>query len=481
MNTTDVDAVDLYLEQVGRLPMLNRAEEIAAASRVTSARTRFRQELLGTDAALRAMVELLHDSLDGPTRLDSVVDVALGNVAEKRTIRKRLRLNLDTLDQMLHRNEHDFDTVMNPHVSSLVRRQAWRRIATRRRKAVRLIEETAPRGSRIQKIFVRLEELGRRMDELEAELRDLTDRPGAEATAAERRAELAKLMGTTLESPSSLRRRLARIRAWRQRHADARQALANGNLRLVVSIAKRYRNQGMSFPDLIQEGNAGLLWAADKFDHNRGYKFATYATWWIRQSITRAIADQSRAIRLPAHMVDRVQRIHKANETLIHRHHRDPRVEETADKVGLSVDKARTAMRMCRQPRSLNEPVDDNERTGLGDTIVDHRPDAYREEAYQRVLQSGISDVLGSLTERERELIRMRFGLADGQVHTLNSVGHEFQVTRERARQIEASAMQKLRQPSCFKRLAGLLDPLSAVIAHATPRQPAPALATRIA
>jgi len=481
MNTTDADAVDVYLEQVGRLPMLNRAEEIAAARRVIVARTRFRRELLGTDVVLRTMVELFESSLDGRTRLDGVVDVALGNVAEKRSIRKRLVVNLETLDHMLHRNQNDFDTVISSRASSRLRRQAWRRIAARRRKAVCLIEETAPRGARLDKMLVRLEQFSRRMNALEAELRVLANRRGAEAVAAQRRAELAKLMETTLESASSLRHRLARIRSARQRHIDARQALANGNLRLVVSIAKRYRNQGMSFSDLIQEGNSGLLWAADKFDPARGYKFATYATWWIRQSITRAIADQSRAIRLPAHMVDRVHRIHKANEALVHRHHRDARIEETADKVGLSVDKARTAMRMSRQVRSLNEPADDNERTGLGDTIVDHRPDAHRQEAYHRVLQSGISDALRGLTERERQLISMRFGLADGQAHTLNSVGREFQVTRERARQIEASAMRKLQQPSCFKRLAGLLDPLSAVVAHATSRQPAPVLATRIA
>jgi len=408
-----------------------------------------------------------------------VADVALGNVAQKRRIRGRLLPNLETLDQLLHRNQHDFDTVVDRRVAVAARRRAWRRIVDRRVKAVCLIEETAARTSRLHKLFHKLQAISRRMDALETQLRAPAARSGNEETIAQRRAELARLMAMTLESPATLRHRVARIKRWRRRYAAARQELAAGNLRLVVSIAKRYRNHGLSFPDLIQEGNSGLLWAADKFDHTRGYKFATYATWWIRQAITRAIADQSRMIRLPAHMVDRVHRIHRATESLAHRHHRDPLTEETAAAVGLPVDKTRLALKMSRATRSLQESADDESRRRLGDLLVDHRQHARQHEVYHQALQSGISEVLGGLTDRERELIRMRYGLVDGCPRTLKSVGQEFRVTRERARQIEASAMRKLQQPSSFKRLLRAIDLLTPAVATTVAPQPVAAVVAR--
>jgi len=481
MDPTDCEAVDMYLAQVGKLPLLGRDEEIAAARRVAAARVQFRRHLLANDYVLRAMLGLLQGALEGKTRLDGVVDVALGNVAQKRRIRKRLLPNLQTLDQLLRRNRHDFDTAVGRHGAADQRRRAWRRIVARRNKAVRLIEETGPRTPRLQQIFRQLQAISRRMDALEAALRTPARPSGDEDARRQQRLDLARLMELTSESPSTLRHRIARIKRWRRRHAAARQVLAAGNLRLVVSIAKRYRGHGLSFPDLIQEGNSGLLWAADKFDHARGYKFATYATWWIRQSITRAIADQSRTIRLPAHMVDRVHRIRQAAEDLTHRHHRDPLAEETAAAVGLSVDKTQLALSMCRAPRSLQEPIDGHAQRQLSETLVDHRPQDRQREMYQQALQSGISEVLYSLTDRERELIRMRYGLADGCAHTLRSVGQQFQVTRERARQIEASALRKLQQPSCVKRLARLLDPLSPTSAISPPPAALPAITPKSA
>lgn len=481
MNTPLSD-VNIYLEQMGHLPMLSRTEEITAARRVASARGRFRRELLGTDFVLQAMVQRFQDALDGRTRLDGVADVALGNVAQKRLIRRRLAPNLETLDHLLHRNEHDFDAVVDQRISSRRRHNAWRQIVRRRRKAVCLIEETAPRTARLREILEQLQQISRRMDALENELKSIdAGRSGTETDLAAQREELNHLMQMTLESPSSLRRRLARIARWEHRYALARQTLATGNLRLVVSIAKRYRGHGLNLSDLIQEGNSGLMWAADKFDHTRGYKFATYATWWIRQSITRAIADQSRTIRLPAHMVERVSRIRQATEDLTHRHARDPRAEETAQSVGLSVEKTRVAMAMASQTRSLHESGHDRDRIELEQSIVDHRQAGRERETHHRAVESSLSDVLGSLTERERELIRLRYGLDDGCPHTLKSVGRRFQVTRERARQIEANAMRKLQQPSCFKRLVRLLDPLaSASILHSSPQTPQ-AVVVRIA
>ena len=460
MDEHDTDAVEIYLRQMGDIPLLSRKEEIRAAKRVEAARTRLRRHMLGSDHVLEAVASLFQEVLDGHTRLDGAIEVALGNVAKKRRIRKRLLVNLETLRHLLAENRQDFVAVVERSPSTS-RCQAWRRIVTRRAKAVKLIEEVSPRMSWLKAMVERATEISERMTQLDEELRSLGNQPDHDGLIAQRREELRRLMGLTLESPSTLRRRLARADRWREKHAAACRVLVAGNLRLVVSIAKRYRKHGMSFLDLIQEGNTGLMLAADKFDHTRGFKFSTYATWWIRQAITRAIADQSRTIRLPAHMVDRMSRVRKATESLLQQHGREPRLEETAAAVGLPVEKTRVALRMGSQPRSLDEPVDDRQRTQLSDSLEDYRERDPWGEAHHRLLQSRITAALDDLPHREREIIRMRFGLTDGSEHSLKSVGETFRVTRERARQIEANAMRKLQESTCSSRLSDLLDPMT--------------------
>ena len=455
----DSDAVEIYLQQMGKTPLLSRSEEIEAAKHVKSARTRFRRETLGSDHVLQAVASLFEEVIEGQTRLDGAIEVALGNVAKKRRIRKQLVANLATLRHLLDRNRLDFDVVIDETTAPAQRRRAWRKIVSRRAKAVQLIEEVSPRMPHLEAMLQRVRQLSERMDQLERELREFEARPDSQSLIAQRREELGRLMRLTLESPGTLRRRLARVDRWREKHTAARRVLVAGNLRLVVSIAKRYRKHGMSFLDLIQEGNTGLMWAADKFDHERGFKFATYATWWIRQAITRSIADQSRTIRLPAHMIDRMSKIRQITERLLQEHGREPRPEETAAAAGLPVEKTNVALRMGSQPRSLDEPVDDRERTHLGESLEDYREHDPWGEAHHHQLQSRITAVLDGLPHREREIIRMRFGLADGSMHSLKSVGETFRVTRERARQIEANAMRKLREPACSERLSELLDP----------------------
>ena len=451
------DPVRMYLTQMGEIPLLTRQREVLLAKQIERMRRKFRTKLLECDYVLRNATQTLHQIATGNIPFDRNIQVSDGEF-EKRQIQARFRCNLMTLDSIIRQNQRDYRVATSRRRSKQQREQAWHNLAVRRRHGVRLVEELGLRTQRIEGMIETLEKFSARVDELQ---NWITEHKAAGRPVHERAhwaEEFRNILCTTQETPTSLRNRVKALRSIFEKYQEAKQGLSEGNLRLVVSIAKKYRNRGLSFLDLIQEGNAGLMRAVDKFEYRRGFKFCTYATWWIRQAISRAVADQSRTIRIPVHMVETLTKTRNVKRELTQQTGREPTLEEVARQAEMSTDEVRRIEAMNRYPISLDRPVGNSEDSHFGDLLPDGAAESPAVGAAQESLRREILDALKSLGYREREIIRLRYGLGDGYSYTLEEVGHIFQVTRERIRQIEAKALKKLQQPMRSQKLVGYID-----------------------
>ena len=452
------DPVRMYLTQMGEIPLLTRQQEIQLAKKIEVTRRQFRTRLLECDYVIQSAFKVLKRVQEGELPFDRTVQVSVTDRLEKDQILGRLPHNLQTLEILLKRNRHDYAVALSRSQPKAKRRVAWQRLARRRRRAVRLVEELGLRTQRIETLIRTLDDFSRRVDELKKRIDAHKKSRGSASERLSWQQEYRNILFATQESPSSLRNRVRMLKRVYAEYQQAKRELSEGNLRLVVSIAKKYRNRGLSFLDLIQEGNAGLMRAVDKFEYRRGFKFCTYATWWIRQAITRAVADQSRTIRIPVHMVETMSRVRNVSRQLLQDLGREPTLEETARKAQTTVDEARRVLAMSRYPISLDRPVGNSEDSQFGDLLPDGAAESPAIGASQEMLRSRINKVLKTLSYREREIIKLRYGLGDGYSYTLEEVGHIFKVTRERIRQIEAKAVRKLQQPSRSQELVGFLD-----------------------
>jgi RNA polymerase primary sigma factor len=452
------DPVRMYLTQMGEIPLLSREDELRLAKRIEITRKRFRTKVLESPIAVIEAIQILEDvkngelAFDRTLKADSAIDVSKFEVLD------RLPQVIDRIRQTVFDSHECFDKLSNHHLNTKVRDKTRLRLRDNQRRCVVMLEEMNIQSKKIKPMMEKLESLSRKLDEVTTEIEDIRSGHGNKIKLQALKKELDQIQAQTLEGAEDLRSRVRDIRERFEDYEKTKRKLSSGNLRLVVSIGKKYRNRGLSFLDLIQEGNTGLMKAVEKYEYRRGYKFSTYATWWIRQAITRAIADQARTIRIPVHMIETMTKLRNVAKKLAQRNGREPSLEEIANESQISLEETKRVLKIAKHPISLDRPIGEGDDSYFGDFIEDESAESPVSAATHEMLKEKIETVLQTLSFREREIIKLRYGIGTGYTYTLEEVGRIFKVTRERVRQIEAKAIRKLQHPIRSRKLEGFLE-----------------------
>ncbi len=445
------DPVRMYLKQMGQVPLLTREQEVEISKRIEEAEDMVLKHINRFGFIAQAHLDLSKKLIEGRERFDRVI------LDKKIESRERYMKNLPRLCKQVEQ------------LSGSITRQfceVGRNSSKKRPQKLRALQRMMTSLQRLYPLFYLKQKVTEEFVHLADDAHhtslflqtELAKNPRSKKRRLQLQNKIRELEKGLWFSLAEYAKEYQTLKGWMRQAFKAKTEMVEANLRLVISIAKKYTNRGLSFLDLIQEGNMGLMKAVEKFEYRRGYKFSTYATWWIRQAITRSIADQARTIRIPVHMIETINKLMRVQKQLVQEYGREPSPEEVAEEVLLPVDRVRSVLKMAQQPISLQSPVGESEETNFGDFIEDRGAENPSDMTAIVLLKEKIKDVLETLTDRERQVLEQRFGLVDGYSRTLEEVGRQFQVTRERIRQIEAKALRKMRHPTRIRQLEGFLE-----------------------